>query len=813
MTLWALSGFSVLTLELVWMRELALWAGNTVIASTLVIAVFFSAAALGNLWGARLVGGRQNALACYWRFEIAAALSAVIMFALCHWLWGRADALPQGPGLQVLVALLLVGPTSFCSGVAFPSLAETFVPDAQHRTACGAPFYGLNLLGAALGVAAGGVWLPMWLGVSGAFGVAASLQLLGGLLAWRIAHRCQVQLREKRSQRSHTNRSARLGWFLLGASGVLSLAAQSLLILWVRQVLEGSVYAVCGVLGAFIGGLGLGALAAGALRRRGRAAKDLLVIFASASAALLFVLPVVGTALSVRDLALTADAPSGLLMQSLSWCALALLPLTLSLGGVFPLAWELAGAPSFSEGRVLGTALALNKLGAALGTAGALFVLMPFAGLARGTFVIAWGYVLVAVMAKRPSLRWLAALTVPGLWLTLRPMALPGITPDLRVVSSSSGAYGPVSVIEDRATGSRQILLNSRQRLSGTRAALSSQLHQSWVPLCFARKPDRVLTIGMAAGISAAAALDFPVKELTSVELVPEVVTAARDHFSEWNHALFTDPRSHVVIGDGRVTLAQMQGGFDAILCDLFFPSEEGTAYLYSRDFFQTARTRLNAGGVFCLWLPCYQLTPQTAGVIVRTFIDVFPNAVAVRSGFDPLQPVIGLLGSNDLIPMSRAHFAARLATPEGQALATRSPFFRSADNAMLMLVGDLRATDPGFDMFAMTTDDRPLFAFMGPRQPRGKERLFGFPFLDWIGRRLLSARYPSCDLADTPPEQMLNTVRAGHFYFAAASANVTLPGDTRPEALRQQQVQGHLARAQALAPALLSPLKTRGGD
>ena len=51
MTLWALSGFSVLTLELVWMRELALWAGNTVIASTLVIAVFFSAAALGNLWG------------------------------------------------------------------------------------------------------------------------------------------------------------------------------------------------------------------------------------------------------------------------------------------------------------------------------------------------------------------------------------------------------------------------------------------------------------------------------------------------------------------------------------------------------------------------------------------------------------------------------------------------------------------------------------------------------------------------------------------------------------------------------------------
>lgn len=802
MGLWALSGFSTLTLEMVWMREIALWAGNTVIASTLVVAVFFASAAFGNLWGARLVGRKEKPLVCYGQFEMAAALSAIAMFATCRWLWGHVSVLPQSWSVQALATALLVGPSSFFSGVAFPSLAETFVPDARHRTSSGAPFYGSNLLGAALGVAAGGVLLPLWLGLTGAFAVAATLQLSGGLLAWRIARKAPPAQRGNADKIADGTTHAWLGWSLLAASGVLSLAAQSLLLVWVRQVLEGSIYAASGVLFAFIGGLGLGALAAAALRRRGLESRRLLAAFAGGSAAILFLLPSVGAALSIRDLTLTADTPSGLLWHSLGWCSLLLVPLTFCLGGVFPLAWEMAGVKSSGEGRVLGTALALNKLGSAAGTAAGLFVLMPLVGLSRGTVVIAWGYVIIVAVVKKPSLRWLGCLIALGFWQTLSRQPELGITPDLRVVASSTGAYGPVTVVEDRQSGSRQILLNSRQRLSGTRGALSSQRHQSWVPLLFARKTDRVVTIGMAAGISAAAALDFPVKELTSIELVPEVVDAARDHFGEWNRALLADPRSQVIVGDGRVMLARMQGGIDAIICDLFFPAEEGTANLYSRDFFTTASASLNSGGVFCLWLPCYQLTPQTAGMVARTFADVFPSAIVVRTGFDALQPVIGLIGSDEPIPMSREFLSAQLATPAAKALASRSPFFRSVDNALLLLVGDLHTADPGFEGFDVTTDDHPLFAFHGPRQPRGKERLHGFPFLDWAGRRFLRPQYPSCDIGAVAPEELLNSIRAGNFYFAATAASVSLPGDRRPDEVREQQVRAHLQRAASLAPA-----------
>ncbi len=814
--LWALSGFSLLTLETVWMREIALRAGTTAVASTLVIAVFFAAAALGNLAGARLVAGHRHALLFYGRCEVASAVTALAMFALNRWLWTQGGVLPEGWGGQVAATALLVGLPSFFSGASFPGLAETFVEDAQHRTSTGGSFYGMNLLGAALGVAAGGVWLPYKLGVTGAFAVAAVAQLAGGVLAWRIAA-AAVPTAPPPVRRGEDGQTLPgwLGWAVLAASGLLSLAAQTLLIVWVRQVLEGSIYAVCGVLATFLCGLGAGGLTAAALRRRGFPSSGLLALFAGAGGLLLFALPGLGTWLCGRDVLLTAATPAGMFAQALLGCGLVLVPLTFCLGGVFPVAWELVSTRSSSQGRVLGLALAVNKLGAAAGTALALFLFLPLVGLFHATVLIAWGYVGVAGVAftrlqKRTPWRLacLAVVVAIGLSQTLRKEPVLGLASDERVVAASAGAYGPVSVVENKKSGSRQILLNSRQRLSGTRRALASQRHQSWIPLLLCRQPDRVVTIGMAAGISAAAALDFPLKELHAVELVPEVVAAARAHFGEWNAALFKDPRSHVHTGDGRVVLARLPGTFDAVICDLFFPSEDGTANLYSREFFQTSRMRLNPGGVFCLWLPCYQQTPQTAGIVIRTFTEVFPYAILVRANMDPLQPVLGLVGSNAPIPLSGENFEERLKAMDG-----RSPFFRSAATARLLFVADLRSVEPGFSEFPITTDDRPLFAYLGPRQPCGKERLFGFPLLEWIGKRALQPVYPSVELGTTPPEQLLAALRAGNFVYAAAAARISLPGDTRPVDMRERQVRDYLQRAAALCPSASLPPEAMRGD
>lgn len=805
--LWGLSGFSLLTLETVWLRAIALRAGNTAVASTLVVAVFFVCAALGNLLGARLVTGNHRPLRWYARFEILASLAAA-----AGWLLWQ----PAGQRSAWAGALLLAGPASFCSGVAFPSLAQAFVSRTSERTARGGFFYGIHLLGSALGVAAGGVWLPWHLGTHGSFAVAVAAQLAGGAMAWRaVALEKPGPGQPSRGRESGQPAAPpsvlprAAGWCLLAASGFLSLGAQTLLIVWARQVLEGSIYVVCSVLAGFLAGLGWGALAAAALRRRGRTPLGLLPWFAGSGAFLLFLAPAAAGWCCLQDVALVSRTPALLLLEALLRCGLPLLPVAFCLGGVFPLAWELAHPGAASQGRALGAAMALNKAAAAAGAAAALFMLMPVAGLDRGTLWVAWGYAGMALLplllgSSQTRRAWpaMALLLATGVFQSSQPGRVLGLTPELKLIAAETGAYGPVAVVEERVSGSRHILLNTRQRLSGTGQALSSQRHQSWVPLLLCRQPDKVTSIGMASGISAAAALDFPVKELLSVELVPEVVRAAERHFGDWNTPLFTDPRSRVCAGDGRRALARSEPQ-DAILCDLFFPAEEGSALLYSREFFALGLARLRPGGVFCLWLPCHQHSPGTAGMIVRTFQEVFPCAVMVRAGLDPLEPVVGLLGSREPLPFSQEFLAQQLATPWGQRLASRSPFFQSPGQTQMLLVCDLHAAEPAFDGHPAITDDRPLLAWLGPRKPGSKDRLHGFPFLEWTGKRALSGRFPSCDLGQTSPAALLDSVRAGNYLYAASAAAISLPGDPRPEAVRREQVRTYLERARQLHPTL----------
>ena len=172
-----------------------------------------------------------------------------------------------------------------------------------------------------------------------------------------------------------------------------------------------------------------------------------------------------------------------------------------------------------------------------------------------------------------------------------------------------------------------------------------------------------------------------------------------------------------------------------------------------------------------------------------------------VRASLDPLQPVIGLVGSHQKFALSASGLEQRLAAAN-PALRDRSPFFRSGAHAQLLMVGDLRAAEPPFTSSAITTDDHPLFAFLGPLSLGPKEQLIGVTFLNWAGRRFPQPSFPSCELGETSPEDLLSAIRAGNHYLAAAVAATALPNDPRPPAVREHQTQQALERAQELSPS-----------
>lgn len=809
--LYGISGFACLALETLWLKEVALRTGSTATAAAFVLGFFFLAAAGGNVLGARLACNAPRPLRLYGVFEISAGAAAALLLPLSRHVWQAESG--SSLALAAVASLALLGLPSFLAGASLPLLMRIPLGTRPGRVSHAGWCYGMNLLGAAVGIVFGGVLLPAELGIPTSIRIAAGVQIAGGLVALALAGRAVARKPNVPVAAVHAPAAPRPGiaWLALGASGFLALGAQVFVMTWARQLWESSVFAMAGMLAVFLLGLGLGAFLVAALRHRGVAAARIIQVAAAAAALLLAFVPRLGEYGVGRELDLNGTSVAAMLAAALG-ASLALLPLTLALGCVFPAAWDLLprNGPAAT---LLGRAVALNKVAAAAGAVTAGLALLPLLGLARGVLVLAAGYLALAVVATpRGTARsrgvLLALAAVIGCELLRHPVPA-GVRSDEKVLATATGVYGPVTVVENQETRSRQILLNSRQRLSGTQRALLAQWHQAWVPMLLAPRPDEVLWIGMAAGISADAVLDFPVRHLHAVELVPEVAAAARAQFAPWNSRLFADPRAHVALGDGRIVLERSARRWSVIVCDLLFPSDEGAANLYSADFLEIAARKLAPDGLYCLWLPLYQHTPRSAAAVIASFRRAFPHALLVRANLDPLQPVFGLVGSPSPLALSKRALAERLvgAAPR---LRERSPY-AAPDAFWLLVAGDLHAAAPAF-VDAETTDDHPRLAYLGPLAGAARDRLDGMPLLQWMGARFLRAEYPSCRLeVDLAPADLNRAARAANHYYAASVAATVLPHDTRPDHVRQQQVGNQWRQARALYPSVDLPTSALG--
>src|SRR5450432_1044324 len=83
-------------------------------------------------------------------------------------------------------------------------------------------------------------------------------------------------------------------------------------------------------------------------------------------------------------------------------------------------------------------------------------------------------------------------------------------------------------------------------------------------------------------------------------------------------------PNAHVVVDDGRNYLLRHERKFDTITIDPAPPIySAGTVNLYSREFVDLCKSRINPGGAVCLWIPTG--ARSEVKMIMRTFAMEFP--------------------------------------------------------------------------------------------------------------------------------------------------------------------------------------------
>ena len=256
------------------------------------------------------------------------------------------------------------------------------------------------------------------------------------------------------------------------------------------------------------------------------------------------------------------------------------------------------------------------------------------------------------------------------------------------------GREGAVAALEC-GPGDWRMLFNNSYTLGGSRAQ-SNQERQSLLPLLLHGDPKSVATLGVATGSTVAGAALHPGVELIdAVELSPLVLRYAEEFFAPYNRNVFADRRVRFLQEDARWVMARERAAYDVVVGDLFLPWRTGEGRLFTLEHFENVKRSLKPDGLFCQWLPMFQLTRPQFEAIARTFGQVYPDAFLVRGDFYAELPIFGLVGGRSFHEIDWAKVEAGCEHLR-KAGVTRKPLIRHADGVAMLMLGPVPKIAPG---------------------------------------------------------------------------------------------------------------------
>jgi spermidine synthase len=730
-----LSGLAALVYETAWTREFAFVFGTSDLAVATVLAAYMGGLAAGAALAGRLAGRLRRPVLVYGLLELAIAVSALLVpraidasRALYVVLFGGSEALRGAEGLAtalfylVCSFLILLVPTALM-GATLPLLARHAVRHDRELGRRVGLLYAANTAGAVAGTAVAAFLLLPSLGLRYTIWSAAALNALVFLLAWGLARVSEPLRAEPRAPAAAGVARSRWMLALICVSGAVSFGYE---VLWVRllsHVIGGSVYAFATMLASFLLGIAAGSALAGrwatGVERaaRGFALAQLLVGALSLGAFLLVdAIPATTAGLAAAGWSKpVGDVVAGMLT---------LFPSALVIGATFPLAVRVFAGSGASPGAASARVYAFNTLGCIVGSIAAGFLLIPLLGF-QGTLAACVGVNLV--LAGVSALLWvsrpaaLAGVAACGLVLLL--VAPP--SPPWRILRSSplnaSAASGEVAyfgvgrsatVLLLASEGGWQLRTNglpeARIEPPGVWHNRSALEHWLGVLPVLARPDLRsLLMVGLGGG-RALEVVPETVERIEVVELEAEVVAANREVGAlRWRDPL-ADPRLRLHVNDARNTLLLTQRRFDAIVSQPSHPWLAGASHLYTREFFELARSRLVEGGVFVQWIGLAFVDPLLFRSLLATLAGVFEHTQVYQPGGAP-----GVLFLASDAPLAIASSARRALSRAPAALEQVG--LRTAEDVFAQLILDTPAVRKLARGVPINRDDRNLLQARSP--------------------------------------------------------------------------------------------------
>ncbi len=751
-----LSGAAALIYEISWTRQIGLLFGHTVHAAAVVLGSYFAGMAIGYAVGGRYAS-RVSPLVAYGIMELIvsvwSSLVPSILFltestSLLTWLMNSSPAIQTS--LRGIYCFLVLLPSTTALGATLPLMAEFLSPSGKTAIDRISVAYAFNTAGAFVGVVSATLFLLVIVGVRGSNYFAAGLSAFSGIMALVLARRyaltnyCKLIVESKLASVPElslgppdynestdtltSDASDWLWWSIIAAlCGFTTLALEVLYIRLFSLVFHNSTYTFGAIVAIFLFALALGAVAVPLLSQPVGDEK-LVGVVTWIGAVAITASVIVFVRVTELEYFKSGESFKSYLLGGLGLVTIVVLPPVTLLGVLLPLIWQSFRYPKVT-GQLVGSLTMFNTFAAAVGSVSASFVLLPIFGLWSSFGIVALVFWLISLatfircrhigLALLGSLTSLPLIIILGIGSThwMRPSSMA----DEEIVHRWESAYGWIDVVRSTKNNVWKLRQNLHYRHGATGDNSIRERRQTQIPLLLHHRPHDVLFLGLGTGVTASAALSFDeIAKIKIVELIPEVVEAAR-LMSEFNNGVVDHPKVEVRLDDARHDMLVNNQLYDVIISDLFVPWESLTGYLYTVQHYRLVHKRLKPGGLFCQWLPLYQLGAREFELIADSFASVYPETTLWWGNLESHGAVLALIGSNQPIHVDFVNFEHRFQLMQ-QQLAQQDPYLPRARHLFDLYLGKWVRRDTLY----LNTDEHPRVEFLSPRSHHDRNLLTG---------------------------------------------------------------------------------------
>ena len=663
------SGACALIYQTVWLRQFRLIFGASTAASAAVLAIFMGGLGLGGIYIGRRADRTANPLAMYGFLELGVAiftaLTPILFWLVRHLYLAMGGSFVLGQFLATIIRLLLsvlvLGIPTVLMGGTLPAASRAVEHSGDPERLGVSILYAMNTLGAVFGTIFSTFYLLENFGNLKTLIAAALLNTLIGLAAIAYSSRV-VRVEDSGPPLSGQPRAAVLQSvapprLVYTAAAIVGFAFFLMELVWYRMLaplLGGTTYTFGLILAIALLGIGSGSFFY-ALLRRTRATVGVFAILCAIEALTMAIPFALGDRLASLALLLRPLGTFGFSGFVLGWSLVAAITIFLPAfiaGAQFPLLISLLGEGGEDVGGHVGATYLWNTVGAIAGAIVGGFGALPLLtapGAWRAVVVILGALVmLMLVWARRPALAMASSIIVAaaiGLLFATGPTAFWRHSPigagrvELSKQSRNAltdfqhtrrrttlwEAEGIESSVSIANADGYAFIVNGKSD-GHARFDAGTQIMGGILPALLHPNPKRAAVVGLGTGTTAGWLAAVPsIESVETVEIEPSIVHVA-ELCAPVNRDVLSNPKSKILIGDGREFLLGRGAKFDIISSEPSNPYRAGIANLFTTEFYQAVKSRLNPGGIFVQFLQAYEVDAPTIRTIYGTITGVFPE-------------------------------------------------------------------------------------------------------------------------------------------------------------------------------------------